>query len=141
MKKYYFFLALVLLWGCKKDDKSSGLIPTTASLINLWEMQTNISDTYTNGVLTNGDTTYTAPNEIWVRFNNNNTYIEYENSIPTDTGNYTFNNNLLNILSGIDTTKFTTTLTSTSLILRNVEIDYSGPDTTIFDTKLTFRKI
>lgn len=139
MKNYYLFFALVLLVGCKKDDNSPiTSTPATASLINLWEMQINISDIYTNGILTSSDTSYGAPNESWVRFNSNNMYIEYENTIPTDTGIYTFNNNLLNIISGIDTTKFTTTLTSTSLILRNIEIDYSAPDTTKFDAKLTF---
>lgn len=144
MKKYYLFLLIVLLLGCKKDKKSSSPMPPNppvVSLINLWELQTSISDTYTNGNLTNGDTTYAAPNDFWIRFNNNNTFIEYENTAVLDTGNYTYSNNLLTVMSGIDTIKYTTILTSTTLILHNIVIDYSAPDTTIFDTELTFRKI
>jgi hypothetical protein len=144
MKNYYLFLSIVLFLGCKKDNKSITPIaptPTTVSLINLWESQINISDTYTNDTLTNGDTTYDAPNESWVRFNSNNTYIEYQNMISTDTGTYTYNSSQLSLISGIDTTKYVTTLTSNSLILRNIEINFSGIDTIKFDTKLTFRKI
>jgi hypothetical protein len=144
MRHYYLFLSFAFLLGCKKDDKNitpATPTPTTVSLINLWESQINICDTYTNATLTNGDTTYDAPNESWVRFNSNNTYIEYQNMIPTDTGTFTYNSNLLSLISGIDTTKYATTLTSTSLILRNIEINFSGIDTIKFDTKLTFRKI
>ena len=142
MKHFYLLLLIAFFLGCKKDEKSPiASSPTTASLINLWEEQINICDTYTNDTLTNGDTTYDAINESWVRFNSNNTYIEYQNMIPTDTGTYTYNSNLLNLISGIDTTKYITTLTSTSLILRNIENNFSGSDTIKFDTKLTFRKI
>lgn len=145
MKKCFVFISLILLLGCKKENDTPSPTPsgaTSASIVNKWELQINISDMYTNGILTSGDTTYEAPNELWMKFNNDNTFIEYQNTVATDSGTYTFSNSLLTFMNASDTSLFNSTLTSTTLNLNHIEIDLSSlPDTIKFETKLTFIKI
>jgi hypothetical protein len=143
MKKISFLLAIVFFLSCKKDKESEApqQSPTSSSIANLWELQINISATYLNGNLYDADTTYDVPGESWVRFDIDNTYVEYEESVPSDMGNYTYNNNTLILISGTDSITYTTTLTPTSLILQNTQSSIFPPDTMTYNAKLTFKKI
>lgn len=144
MKKYYVFLSIVLLMGCKKENKNPSPSPSgtaSVSIVNLWELQKNLSYTNTNGTITNGDTSYAAPNDFWFRFSSNYTYKEYENTIVTDSGTYTFSNGILNFINTGDTAKYTAILNQTTLNLFFTEIDFNFPDTVKFENQLTFKKI
>ncbi|OFY85689.1 MAG: hypothetical protein A3F72_12120 [Bacteroidetes bacterium RIFCSPLOWO2_12_FULL_35_15] len=143
MKIYYLFLSFLFLLSCTKDKQSPS--PTASavaiSLINLWELQKNISYNYTNGILGNADTINVPSNTYWIRFNSNNTFIEFDNMVAKDTGTYTFNNDSLSMILGADTTRWTTLITPTSLHFHYIEIDLGNlPDTIIYEAEQKFIK-
>lgn len=143
MKIYYLFLSFLFLLSCKKDKQNPSPTPNAAtiSLINLWELEENISYNYTNGILGNADTINATSNAYWIRFNSNNTFIEFDNMVAKDTGTYIFNNNSLTMILGADTTKWTTSITPTSLHFHYIEIDLNNlPDTIIYEAEQKFIK-
>lgn len=143
MKNYSIILLIFLIFACKKDnDLNKNSSPSSSSIINLWEAKISYEYIYTNDSLVSGDTASFPPNEVWIKFNADSTYIEYENKIPVDSAAYLYNNDMLSFISGTDTMKYTATLTFNTLTLQNIQVDFSNlPDTTVFETKIVFKRL